>query len=688
MPIDRSLATATIAYIKRMVEFQSTLSFLKTPPKGYVNEGVDILAGLDDIGARVTNGEYTNEYAFEEDISKLMVKAHDGHLGFEGYIHGGTVRWRRSRQISLISGSIDGKEAPKIWAIQDFNQTEDGWKKSAVTQINGKDVVQFLEEESLWNSYHDPDVRFNAMLYQLPAQNAGYFANPPFYPGPVTNVTFENGTSNSYPNQATILESAAWTNVNDGQDLFDIYVELTPDSLFKLKKRTTPAQPPRHLQITQADLDDEATVPVNYPEPDIEHSAADVPLAGYFIDTDAGKIGVLVIQTFNTETVSDAEEFQSVIEKFIADAKSQQVTKVVIDVRTNGGGLVMLGYDAYLQFFPTQEPQLLSRYRANEATNIMGEQMEQVDLTPQTIEIYTIPWNYRAYVDADLQPFSSWKDMYGPVQVGESSYTNLLRYNLSDPLVTSSDRFSVGITMTGYGDRSNFNEDPFKKEDIVILTDGICASTCALFTELMVQQSGVKTIAIGGRPQAGPMQAVGGTKGSLVIRVPQLSAISEFIAQVLSANSQEEQEFSEKLPIYSSGINFLDASVNFQDNIRKGLEKDGIPTQFLNDSASCRVWYTPDEYLEVETLWSKVANVAFGKDGGLDDAACISGSLTTKEAQQGIGPGSPTSPEGGPQPSKKGAASGLVVPGRGDWKSVVAWGVVLISSIAFGASLI
>jgi hypothetical protein len=133
----------------------------------------------------------------------------------------------------------------------------------------------------------------------------------------------------------------------------------------------------------------------------------------------------------------------------------------------------------------------------------------------------------------------------------------------------------------------------------------------------------------------------------------------------------------------------MDASVNFQDNIRKGLERDGIPTQFLNDTASCRVYYTPDEYLDVEALWAKVASVAFGNDGGLDEDACIAGSVTSRQAQEGVGPGSPTSPdEDAPRESKKGAAAGLVPPGRGDWSSLVAWSAVMLASLAFGASII
>lgn len=41
------------------------------------------------------------------------------------------------------------------------------------------------------------------------------------------------------------------------------------------------------------------------------------------------------------------------------------------------------------------------------------------------------------------------------------------------------------------------------------LTDGACSSTCALLAE-MFKQAGAKTLALGGRPATGPMQAVGG----------------------------------------------------------------------------------------------------------------------------------------------------------------------------------
>lgn len=677
-----------------MVQFQSTLEYVKNPPQGYVNEGVDIIAGLNDIDSKVNNGDYTNEYDFESDIAALLVKAHDGHLDFEGMAFGGVFSWRRSRDITLISGTIDGTEEPKIWALQDFNQTGE-FERSAISKINGKDVVQFLEDESNMNAYHDPDTRFNAMLYLQAAMNLGLFANPNFYPGPDTNLTFENGTTKPYPNAALVLTADDWSDVDDPESFYRTFVQASTSSTRLLKRETKPTLP-RHLYHPKeaglgVALDNPSTA-ADYPTPVIQHSSATVPLAGYFVDTSAGTVGILMIQTFNVEVSEEAEEFQDVVEEYITEAKARNVVKIIIDVRTNGGGVVFLGYDTYLQFFPSEEPQLQSRYRAHEAANLFGSQISTLKMNSQTGRYYTSSFNYHSFLDQDLEAFSSWEDMYGPTTFHNDNFTNLLRYNLSDPLVTSSDRWGLGITMTGYGRRSNFTENPFSAEDIVILSDGLCASTCALFTELMVQQSGVKTLAIGGRPQLGPMQAVGGTKGSLVLYSKFLTEVASFVVSGASTLS-EARSWASILPGYF-GIKVQSASINMQDNIRKGLEKDGVPTQFLNDTASCRIWYERGDYLNVTNVWRRAAEVSFGGEGGgLDEKACVKGSVTNREQQQGVGEGqgSPTQPEGSANPTKsKGAAAFSythTAPSSG-WAAILVCGAVVVSSMVFGASLI
>lgn len=270
--------------------------------------------------------------------------------------------------------------------------------------------------------------------------------------------------------------------------------------------------------------------------------------------------------------------------------------------------------------------------------------------------------------------------MYPPLRFKGDNFTSLLKYNLSDPLTTSSTRLAVGITMTGYNDRSNFTDDPFRAEDLVILSDGICASTCAVFLELMVQQSGVRSIALGGRPLAGPMVSVGGTKGTLVLPSVYMEAISLFVALQFADSRSELAAWSSFLPMQPP-IAVLDAGVNFQDNIRAGLESGGVPTQFLNDSASCRVWYEARDYLNVTGLWEKTARVAFGGEGGaLDEARCVAGSVTSREQQTGRGEGNPLADagDGGKGGDDKDAASGVRV----------AWMTMVVCTSAVALSLL
>ncbi|PVH95176.1 hypothetical protein DM02DRAFT_633086 [Periconia macrospinosa] len=709
IPISKNEASQTIAAIKQMIQFQSSLAYLKNPPSGYWNEKVDIISGLDDIDKKVKSGTYNNEYDFETDISSLLVKAHDGHLSFVGAAFGGMFKWRRNRQIALISASKDGKETPKVWVLNDFNHTSsDNINRSPVKSINGKDVFEFLRDESRLTTYHDPDTQYNSMFYLQPADNYGYFANPRFYPGPYTNITFENGTANSYQNTASTTTRSAWIDIDDGEDAYKQFI-VPKNSSSRRTRDTSSSSPPSpnllqteethdripHQLLTprDPDLQRRSSLPTGYSKDVIvQHSSDDVPLAGFFIPgPNNSKIGVLIIQTFNTEGADDARQFQSVVQTYISTSQAQNVTKHIIDVRTNGGGKILLGYDTYLQFFPSKKPRLQSRYRGHSASEIFGEKLSSIPrMTNANGELYTSPFNFHSYLNKDEVAFASWENMYPPTTFNGDKFTELLRYNLSDPFTTSSDRFSIGVEMTGYGSRSNFTSDPFSADDIYILTDGVCASTCALFTELMTQQGNVRTIAVGGRPSSTggtTMQNVGGTKGSLVLQSTYLTAISAYVTANYATSSSIATDWANFLP-QPFAITAVDASVNFQDNIRRGMEKDGIPTQFMNDTANCRVWFEGEMYVDPAKLWGKVGKVAFGgKDGGLDEAGCVEGSVTRRvqSGNQGAGSGNGNSGGGngdGKKDDKEGAAvDGVAKTLRAAWFAVgVSLGVVVLGS--------
>jgi hypothetical protein len=63
------------------------------------------------------------------------------------------------------------------------------------------------------------------------------------------------------------------------------------------------------------------------------------------------------------------------------------------------------------------------------------------------------------------------------------------------------------FTVYGYGDRPANASQAYAAEDIIMLSDSICASTCAMFMEMMHHEAGVRTVVAGGLPFNGPMQA-------------------------------------------------------------------------------------------------------------------------------------------------------------------------------------
>jgi hypothetical protein len=94
-------------------------------------------------------------------------------------------------------------------------------------------------------------------------------------------------------------------------------------------------------------------------------------------------------------------------------------------------------------------------------------------------------------LDVNLKPFATPQDMYGPFQYAGDNFTAELRWNLSDTIQTLGT--GQGIVISGYGELSNIPAQPFAAENIILLTDGSCGSTCSIFAELLKTQGGVRS---------------------------------------------------------------------------------------------------------------------------------------------------------------------------------------------------
>jgi len=199
-------------------------------------------------------------------------------------------------------------------------------------------------------------------------------------------------------------------------------------------------------------------------------------------------------------------------------------------------------------------------------------------------------------------------------------YTNLMRWNFNDSLSTINSTFGLGIDISGYGSRTNLTQ-PFAPEDIIMLYDGSCASTCTLFSEWMRLDGKVKSVMMGGRPNTNVVQAVGGVKGAQVLGFDDISYYAKF-----SAEFTEDPEILEDLSVFNDYATqrSVATGVNFRDQILPGNVNDGLPAQFVYEAADCRLFYRPEHINDISAVWKSAANAAW--NGG----RCISGAGLSK----------------------------------------------------------
>ena len=181
------------------------------------------------------------------------------------------------------------------------------------------------------------------------------------------------------------------------------------------------------------------------------------------------------------------------------------------------------------------------------------------------------------------------------------------------------------MDITGYRSRRNFTQ-PFAAEDIILLYDGYCASTCTLFSEFMRIQAGVKSVAIGGRPSYDAMQGVGGVKGANNF---DHSYIYFLASAAYESGTPEQQAWANWTALTDLDLlaynRSTDNSINVRDNILRDNLDDGLPAQFVYEPADCRLFYEPEMMVDVSNVWEAAASAAWG------DKKCVQGGLDLRK---------------------------------------------------------
>ncbi|PVH95380.1 hypothetical protein DM02DRAFT_537479 [Periconia macrospinosa] len=651
VPLDRQGNMQLIEDLKLYLQWQSNLAYLKNPPAEYTEAPVDLMGEMESMQRQLSAGGYQNEYEFQLELNRLFNRAYDNHLTWQPDILASVMQFQRPAGSELVSVSSDGNELPEIYSYQDIllANSNPSFKPSPLRAINGQGVVEYLQKVSVQAGFHDADTRWNALFpsQSLIASGMTYLGSfrTGTYESPNTTMSFANGTIKSSMNVAVVLRD--FEGVNNGDTFFKKF--CSGPNFASATATPTSSATPTSTSARSSSTSTRRSEPshTGYPKPVTINP--NLSVGGYFLnDTGYNDVAILSVPSYESP---DVQRFQDTMRDFIRMATKAGKTKLIFDMRGNGGGNAILGYDTFKQVFPQadQQPFGGTRYRANEALNIAGQITRDFSAnqtyaqknvtafrdnfgstTQDDVFLFTVGFNYQHQLNAKEEKFNSWEQMFGPDNINGDQFTSTLRYNFTDEASYTYPGFSV----IGFLENSNETQtaQPFKAENMVMLHDGMCSSTCTIASELLKNQGGVRTIVVGGQPKFAPMQGIAGTKGAQNFGWDDIQVRMQII---YSLGSPEQQTAWNKTALGRtafasqlfkrtaySGNGSPAGGINLRDNLRANDESK-TPLEFIYEAADCRMFYTAPMINDVTMVWKGVADRMF--DGGTK-AQCVEGS--------------------------------------------------------------
>ncbi|KAI9767093.1 MAG: hypothetical protein M1840_005882 [Geoglossum simile] len=650
VPFNPAVATRFLQYYNDTLQFQSTLTYLKNPPSSYQQPGVDLLGGLGELQQAIDAGSFPNQYEFEAALQTLLYAAHDGHVNLYAGI---LSAFNFASPYDIVSLSLDGLQIPKVYLAEDLFDSSyfTTYQPSAIASINGEDATTYLTRFASKNSVGTLELHadWNQLMLNAAQDIQGFFnvfsGGATFYPGDTITFTLENGTEISDYYLAIYNSPGPTGPLETGGDFYNFFVLGFYPASFDLESIGDPTDssdsPSIDPSSTPTATDTAtATSTVAQSTPSSWNSTAypDVPdvaqadlgtygggsISGYFLNSTS--ISVLSIPSFD-EFGDAVNTFQDTIGEFITRSKAAGLQKVVIDVQQNLGGQPLLAIDAFKQFFPNIDPFAGSRMRAHPSANVMGQTMTDYwDSLDDTDDDYYIlaanEWVATDRLNANTgQNFTSWAEFFGPNFYDGDNFSTTQRYNLSSFTfdVAAIGEGDVPFAVFGYGANPAPPNaaPPYAAQDIILLSDSRCDSSCALFMEMMQHEAGVRVVVVGGRPSTGPMQAPSGSRGARIYPTYVLDANIDFVQLLLTNQSSPQVNF---LPnrTESHDVYVTYASINLLDQVRKD---ETTPLQFAYQAADCRIFYTPQTVYNYTALWQYAADAIWSKP-----SLCVQGS--------------------------------------------------------------
>ncbi|KAJ6529630.1 hypothetical protein B0H19DRAFT_1332693 [Mycena capillaripes] len=212
------------------------------------------------------------------------------------------------------------------------------------------------------------------------------------------------------------------------------------------------------------------------------------------------KNGVVYLEGFLPRDGTDFQTYMNGLSATlytgITQLKNAGVKHILIDISGNRGGYVAAGAVAIWSLFPTD---LYPGFPAVSRNHDLARQESVAEATSQNP---TSEYFYGLYRDLNYNLFKNNSQfMETPIPQTINGIADAFSHPFFDDFGTASDL-------------TNFTAPPFDAVDLVMISNGVCASTCSIFSSYLFQKHNVRSAVFSGPPTAATAQFDAGVKGS------------------------------------------------------------------------------------------------------------------------------------------------------------------------------
>jgi hypothetical protein len=293
------------------------------------------------------------------------------------------------------------------------------------------------------------------------------------------------------------------------------------------------------------------------------------------LDSEDSDVGIIDIQSFSVAS-EDKEAFVKNFTRGLQMFEEKNVKKIIFDFSGNGGGDACAG-EFFINSFFNSTPD----YYSDVKYSPLIDSMVQKAFEKQT---------------------TKWIDYKSNSTQGASWYTNTVSYNrgntdtkFSQPVSLSCDSWN-----NAFADSNAFNTSRWNAEDLLILSNGRCGSTCAIVVSRLRLVHNVPALGLGGI-RGNRMQFASFPGG-------ESERLSSFLSDLQSLDLLDSPDAPKAFPERADmGWTFREVYRPNLPGTKFGDEKNLL--EYNNVAADCRMFYTDDNASDPKKLWHQVATL-------------------------------------------------------------------------------